>query len=64
LGLINPCGDLRIDFVECTFEWGIDGAETGKGSGEAWAQQAVVQLGEEQGSTEAKRSDAIAKTVW
>ena len=41
LGLIDPCLDLCVDFVECALERGIDGAEVWKRGGEAWAQEAV-----------------------
>jgi hypothetical protein len=40
LGLIDPCLDLCVDFVECALERGIDGAEVWKRGGEAWAQEA------------------------
>ena len=41
LGLIDPCLDLCVDFVECALERGIDGAEVWKRGGEAWAQEAA-----------------------
>jgi hypothetical protein len=48
LGLGDPCVDLRVDFVECAFEWGIDGAERWKRGGQARAQKTVVEASEEQ----------------
>jgi hypothetical protein len=41
LGLIDPCLDLCVDFVECALERGIDGAGVWKRGGEAWAQEAA-----------------------
>src|SRR5258705_4228386 len=63
LGLIDPCLDLCVDFVECALERGIDGAEVWKRGGEAWAQEAVVEAREEQGCPEAEFGDAIAEAV-
>ena len=57
LGLIDPCLDLCVDFVECALERGIDGAEVWKRSGEAWAQEAV-----ETGLTRARPEPAIGAT--
>jgi 5-aminolevulinate synthase len=36
--------DLGIDTIECPLEWAVDGAEGRKRGGEAWAQEAVVEL--------------------
>src|SRR5260370_1981968 len=63
LGLIEPCLDLCVDFVECALERGIDGAEVWKRGGEAWAQEAGVEAREEQGCPEAEFGDAIAEAV-
>src|SRR5882672_7629196 len=57
LGLIDPCLDLCVDFVECALERGIDGAEVWKRSGEAWAQEAV-----ETGLTRARHEPASGAT--
>jgi hypothetical protein len=57
LGLIDPCLDLCVDFVECALERGIDGAEVWKRGGEAWAQEAV-----ETGLTRARHEPAIGAT--
>ena len=37
LGVIDPCVDLGIDFVECALERGIDGAEDRECGGKARA---------------------------
>lgn len=63
LGLLDPCIDLCVDFVECTLERGIDGAENWKCGGQARAQQAVVEACEEQGRAKAEFGDAVAEAV-
>jgi hypothetical protein len=32
--LVDPCVDLGVDFIECTFERDLDGAETREHGGE------------------------------
>ena len=60
-GLADPCVELCVDFVECALERGIDGAQSGKCGGEPWAQEAVVNTGEEQSRAQAEAGDAIAQ---
>src|SRR5467141_2963724 len=63
LGLIDPCLDLCVDFVECALERGVDGAEVWKCGGQARAKETVVEAREEQGCPEAEFGDAIAEAV-
>src|SRR3982074_3720093 len=63
LGLIDPCLDLCVDFVECALERGVDGAEGWKCGGQAGGKGAVVEAREEQGCPEAEFGDAIAEAV-
>src|SRR6266481_333572 len=63
LGLLDRHIDLGIDGIECALEWAVDGAESWKRGGEAWAQEAVVEASEEQGGAEAEVGDAIAEAV-
>jgi hypothetical protein len=42
---------------------GVGGAEVSKCSGEAWTQQAVIDVSEEQGRAEIELGDAIAETA-
>src|SRR3977135_3573774 len=62
-GLIGPCLDLCVDFVECALERGVDGAEVWKCGGQARAKETVVEAREEQGCPEAEFGDAIAEAV-
>ena len=61
--LLEPCGKGGFDFIEGAFERAIGGVMIWKGGGEAWAQEAVVGAGEEQGRAEAGRGDAVAEAV-
>ena len=61
--LLEPCRKAGFDFVKGAFERAIGGVMIGKGSGEAWTEEAVVGAGEEQGGAEAGRGDAVAEAV-
>ena len=61
--LLEPCRKAGFDFIEGAFERAIAGVMIRKGGSEAWAQEAVVSAGEEQGGAEAKRGDAVAEAV-
>src|SRR5258708_36801781 len=61
LGLIDPCLDLCVDFVECALERGVDRAEVWKCGGQARAKETVVEAREEQGCPEAEFGGAIAE---
>ena len=63
LGLLDRDIDLGIDTIECPLEWAVCSAEGRKRGGEAWAQKAIVEAGEEQGGAEAEVGDAIAEAV-
>jgi hypothetical protein len=52
LGLLDRDIDLGIDTIECPLEWAVCSAEGRKRGGEAWAQKAIVEAGEEQGGAE------------
>src|ERR1700686_1902944 len=63
LGLIDPLGELGVDFVEGLLERSIDGAHAGKCGSQSRPQDAVVGAGEEQRCPEAECSDAVSKAV-
>ena len=48
LSVVDPFGDLGVDFVEGALERSADGAEAGKCGGQSGTQDAVVGAGEEQ----------------
>jgi hypothetical protein len=61
--LLEPCRNAGFDFIEGAFKRAIGCVTIRKGGGNAWAQEAVVGAGEEQGGAEAKRGDAVAEAV-
>ena len=63
LGLVYPCVDLFVDFVEGPLERGVDGAEGWKCGRQPWADQTIIGACEEQGFAEAELGDAIAEAV-
>ena len=63
LSVVDPFGDLGVDFVEGALERSADGAEAGKCGGQSGTQDAVVGAGEEQRGAEAECGDAVSKAV-
>ncbi len=61
LGLVDPLADPSVDLIEGALERGVDGAEIGKCGGQARAQDAVIDAGEEQRCPESELGDAIAE---
>ena len=61
LGLVDPLADASVDMIEGALERGVDGAEIGKCGGQARAQDAVIDAGEEQRSPESELGDAVAE---
>ena len=61
LGLVDPFADASVDMIEGALERGVDGAEIGKCGGQARAQDAVIDAGEEQRSPESELGDAVAE---
>src|SRR6266478_3066600 len=57
LGLVDPLADPSVDLIEGALERGVDGAEIGKCGGQARAQDAVIDAGEEQRSPESEVGD-------
>ena len=61
--LLKPCRKAGFDFIEGAFERAIGGVTIRQRGGEAWAREPIVGAGKEQGSAQAKRSDAVAEAV-
>src|ERR1700687_46061 len=62
LSVVDPFGDLGVDFVEGALERSADCAEAGKCGGQSGTQDAVVGAGEEQRGAEAECGDAVSTT--
>src|SRR5712691_10391067 len=63
LGLVDPFADPGVDLIEGALEWGVHGAKIGKCGGQARAQNAVIDAGEEQRCPESELGDAVSKAV-
>ena len=61
LDLVDPLADPSVDLIEGALERSVDGAEIGKCGGQARAQDAVIDAGEEQRCPESELGDAIAE---
>jgi hypothetical protein len=62
-GLADRGGELGVDVVAGTLDWGGKGAQTGQGGGEGGMQQAVAGAGEEESDAQAEVGDAMAEAV-
>src|SRR3990172_12748003 len=63
LSLVDPHFDVFVDFDEGKFERVVDAAQSGKCSGQARTQYAIVGAREEERGAEAEFGDAIAEAV-
>ena len=63
LSLVDPCFDLRVDFVEGALERAIDGAQCGKSGGQTRSQDLIVCAREEESRPKPEFSDAISEAV-
>ncbi len=60
LSLVDPHFDLFVDFDEGKFERVVDAAQSGKCSGQARTQDAIVGASEEERGAEAEFGDGVA----
>ena len=64
MGLLDPCSDLVVDFVESAPQGAGELGEIGEDSAQAGAQDTVIDSGEEQGGAQAKVRESVAMRAW
>jgi len=47
MGLLNPCCDLLVEFIEGASEWAGELGEVGEDCAQAGTQKAIINAGEE-----------------
>lgn len=59
MGLLDPCCDLLVDFIEGASQRGGEFGEVGKDSAQAGTQESVINSGEEQGDAQAEVGQSV-----
>src|SRR5271157_5739913 len=59
MGLLDPCSDLVVDFVESAPQGAGELGEIGEDSAQAGAQDTVIDSGEEQGDAQAEVGEPV-----
>ena len=59
LGLLDPCCDLLVEFVESASQGAGELGEVGKDSAQAGTQESVIDSGEEQGDAQAEVGESV-----
>ena len=59
MGLLGPCCDLLVEFVESASQGAGELGEIGKDSAQAGTQETVIDSGEEQGGAQAEVGEAV-----